>query len=117
MVMSAGLFGVKDDWRACVREMGVLEVPSTRWALLVGSSRCVVHCWAAGWAALRSAVFSFVFCDRRPGMGKENLESRARPMMMKKQALARAVVCGVFALDGSAIQQGQSYPLSRGCQS
>jgi hypothetical protein len=85
--------------------MGDSEVPSTRWALLVGSSRRVAHCWGAGWAALSPAVFSFVFCDRRPGMGKENLESRARPMMMKKQALARGVVCGVVALGGTAIQQ------------
>ena len=103
--MYAGLLGVIDDWRDCVRVMGVSEVPSTRWALLVGSSRRVAHCCAAAWAALRLAVFSFVFCDRRPGMGKENLESRVRPMMMmKKQVLGQEWPVAWSPLGGSAIQ-------------
>jgi hypothetical protein len=64
------------------------EVPSTRCALLVGSSRREGHSCAEGsggvGAVVVSSVLSAFFCARRPGMGKENFPRR--PMMEDETA-------------------------------
>ena len=90
--MYGGLPGVVGVWREWVRNMGESEVPSTRWALLVGSSKCEGHCWAEDWGELGLGGVSFVCCVRRPGMGKENLgPPRARPMVGGCQRLPAGV--------------------------
>ena len=112
--MYAVLDGMVEVWRDCVRNIGASEVPSTRCALLVGSSRCAGHCWAAvDCGALGLAALCFVCCDRRPGMGKESLE---RPMLKRRSKGWPGGWSGwrgrVWA--GRAIQQSQWWTLSRG---
>lgn len=100
MVVCAGLAGVLFAWRDCVRNIGASEVPSTRCALLEGSSWCEGHCWAEGdcGAFELPAALSCFFC-LRPEMEKENW-ARERPMVKRSKHWSRSVVWVAWSLLG-----------------
>jgi hypothetical protein len=93
MDMKPGLGGT-----VCFDEVRYMasEVPSTRCALLVGSSRREGHSCAEGSGGVGmvvSSAASAFFCALRPGMGKENFPRRAMVEGERRLPAGELVAC------------------------